>query len=322
METDDFCRSLKTPGLSTLGCFPPPSAAAPPPHPLLSPSPAQNKRPTMTRCRDLSPPTPCRSLGLRDCPPPLRPPPGPQTGNSTPPLARSERIIPPLARDERIMGAEWFHNGPKRLQEAPKTVQKGSESPNDYSKTPNIVSDGPRNSEYAPESLQEASPGGPKSKQTSNSLRKTYMFSIFAYWAFAAPKTAQEAPNVAPGRPKRPPRLFKTAPKRLQEEPSGGTRTDGEPEQTFRALGPKTRSRKPETPPRSPQEAPLGPQEASKGPQETAKRLQNCFRRPPRSLPRDPISVRMAPHPPPRYAGGWAESQSSFDDLGPQHGKR
>ena len=81
--------------------------------------------------------------------------------------------------------------------------------------------EGPRGRQDDPRGPHETSQESPKRQKSPNSLRKTYIFSIFASWAFTAsksaqetPKTAQEAPKRAPRRPKRGPRRPKRPPRR------------------------------------------------------------------------------------------------------------
>ena len=79
--------------------------------------------------------------------------------------------------------------------------------------------DGLKLAQEAPKTPQKAVKRAPKKQKSSHSLRKTYIFSISAFWVFAASKTARWAPDIAPRRPKRPPRRVSRRPKRTPRLP-------------------------------------------------------------------------------------------------------
>ena len=186
-----------------------------------------------------------------------------------------------------FLGPQGALRGPR---EAPKMVQKGSESPTDRTKTPNIASRWPQAPPSRPKRPPRSVSRGPREAKLIDPLSFLKDLGVLTCSASRRSKTAQEAPIIVPGRPKRlqrgprdGPIGFQDVPRWPQDdpkrEPRRGTRRD-------------ISSPRPQEEPRRPQEAPKRPHEApkrpSRGPKRTPRGLQRGPQRTSKRAPNGP----------------------------------
>ena len=229
--------------------------------------------------------------------------------------AQTPRFPGALGRSRALLGALGvsrvsLRDGPL-AHEGPKTGQGRLGGPSRRSKRaqsrrkialrrPRWPPDGPRGLQNAPRGLQEAFQEGPKKQKSWLFSGFLKVFEVLAILVSRRSKTAQEAPNILPRRPKRRPRRPPNSPRGPQDSPRGlQDRRRGPQDGSKRGpqeapRGPHEAPKDPKRPqeaPRGPQEAPKRPQEAPKmpkrGPQEAYKRPQNDPQDASKLLPRD-----------------------------------
>ena len=102
-------------------------------------------------------------------------------------------------------------NDPETIAELPAKRPRRSRS---ASRRPQKKPGEPKGPPRNPRGFQEASQEGPEKPKSTISFKCLIVFGLRAFSAHRRPKTAQEAPQNAPGRPKRPPRGPQDSPKR------------------------------------------------------------------------------------------------------------
>ena len=101
------------------------------------------------------------------------------------------------------MASKTAKIAPRCLQDGPRCTQDGLRWPQDGPKRSKRL---PRGLQDGPRGLQEVLQEGPKKRISAIFVRFLKDFGICAFSALRRPKTGQEAPNIAPRPPKRPPR--------------------------------------------------------------------------------------------------------------------